>query len=314
MPVANVLIGLGANLGHRQATLESALEQLRRSADITVERVSPWLETEPAGGPLPQEPFLNGVAWIKTPLGLTDLLARLQMIEQAHGRERREVWGPRTLDLDILLHDDLVLNTPTLQIPHPWLPFRHFVLDPAVVIAPDWVHPILQKSIYELRVQLRAIPYWFVIDGGSKELRQTLANRLAQQFQGYAISAVDPGENLEGELPIRELPARGVFISSVDWTKQTADLESGLQIVISSTDTTPRTWRLDPGARSWPIPKARIRLCGTEAEFLDISANSALAPLYQALSPVPSLNLLADPNDRLLDQATTMIAAMTANS
>jgi 2-amino-4-hydroxy-6-hydroxymethyldihydropteridine diphosphokinase len=138
MPVANALIGLGSNLGDRLATLEAAIEQLRQSVDIELYRQSPWLETEPVGGPPDQTPFLNGAAWLKTQLSPLALLARLHEIEQSFGRERRETWGPRTLDLDLLLYDDLVLNRPELQIPHRWLPFRGFVLDPAVVIAPDW--------------------------------------------------------------------------------------------------------------------------------------------------------------------------------
>src|SRR5262245_50065496 len=105
MPVANALIGLGSNLGDRLVTLEAALNKLRETAGIELYRQSPWLETEPAGGPLNQSPFLNGVAWLKTELPPQELLARLQAIETALGRERKESWGPRTLDLDLLLYE-----------------------------------------------------------------------------------------------------------------------------------------------------------------------------------------------------------------
>lgn len=314
MPVANVLIGLGANLGDRLATLEAALEQIRETTGIELHRSSPWLETEPAGGPPNQTPFLNGAAWLKTQLAPAALLARLHEIEQSLGRERGEEWGPRTLDLDLLLYDDLVLNTPELQIPHRWLPFRSFVLDPAVIIAPEWVHPILQKSIYDLRVQLRAIPYWFVIDGGSADLRQALAGKLAERFQGFQIAPLDPDETLTGELPLRELPPRGIFLSSVDWTKREANLAAGLKIVIPARDAIPSTtWRVDAGTRSWPYPKARIQLCANEQEFLTTDWSSSLATLYQSLSPLPTLQLLVDQPEMLFDQAATMIAAMTAD-
>ncbi len=242
MPVANALIGLGSNLGDRLATLDAALEQLQTSADVEIYRQSPWLETEPAGGPPKQTPYLNGAAWLKTQLPPEVLLARLHEIERSLGRERQEIWGPRTLDLDLLLYDDLILNLPELQIPHRWLPFRSFVLDPAVVIAPDWVHPILQKSIYDLRVQLRAIPYWFVIGGGSLAVREALAGQLAERFQGYRIAHLNQGDQLAGKLPMRELPPRGIFISSVDWTIQDSECEAGLQLQIPARDSMPASW------------------------------------------------------------------------
>lgn len=315
MPIANALIGLGANLGDRLASLDAALEQLRQSSDIELYRQSPWLETEPAGGPPNQTPFLNGAAWIKTELTPSTLLARLHEIEQALGRERREVWGPRKLDLDILLYDDLVLNQRELQIPHRWLPFRGFVLDPAVVIAPDWIHPTLQKSIYDLRVQLRAIPYWFVLGGGTPDSRQALAEKLALRFQGFHIAPLEQGESLAGELPLRELPPRGIFISSVDWTRQELNPAAGLMLVFPARDGNPATsWRLEPGTKSWPFPKARLQLCATEQEFLTTEWHSTLAPLYQSLSPLPTLNLREAAPEVLLDQAATMIAAMTPDA
>lgn len=312
MPVANALIGLGSNLGDRLATLEAALALLRETAGIEVDRQSPWVETLPTGGPLDQSPFLNGVAWLKTELSPQDLLSRLQAIETSLGRERQAFWGPRTLDLDLLLYDDLILNLPELQIPHRWLPFRSFVLDPAVVLAPDWVHPILQKSIYDMRVQLRAIPYWFVIGGGNSATREHLAAKLAEQFQGFHISTLNPGEQLPGDLPLRELPPRGIFISSVDWTQLDAACNSGLKLQMPVGDSEAATaWRLDPGAKAWPLPKARIQLCADEQQFLTTDVSFRLAPLYQSLSPLPTLNLLETEPELLLNQAATMIAALT---
>jgi 2-amino-4-hydroxy-6-hydroxymethyldihydropteridine diphosphokinase len=288
---------------------------LRKTAGIEIYRQSPWLETEPAGGPANQAPYMNGAAWLKTSLAPAQLLARLHEIEHAHGRERTAVWGARTLDLDLLLYDDLILNLPELQIPHRWLPFRRFVLDPAVVIAPDWIHPILQKSIYDLRVQLRAIPYWFVIGGGNSAAREALAKQLAERFQAYLIGPITGVELLAGELPLRELPPRGIFISSVDWTARDAVSAAGLKLEMPAQDSLlASAWRLDPGAKSWPLPKARIQLCADQAEYLTTDHSPRLAPLYQTLSPPPTLYLLEANQELLLDQAATMIAALTPES
>lgn len=314
MPAANALIGLGSNLGDRLAALDAAVEQLRQTAQIELYRQSPWLETEPAGGPPNQAPFLNGAVWLKTQLSPPALLVRLQEIERSLGRIRQEPWGPRTLDLDLLLYDDLVLNRPDLQIPHRWLPFRSFVLDPAVVIAPDWVHPLLGKSIYDLRVQLRAIPYWFVIGGGSSETREELAAKLAEHSGGFQISPLEPGEPVAGELPLRELPPRGIFISSVDWTQQAADHDASLKLAIPARVGNPATtWRLSAGSKAWPFPKARIQLCANEKEYFTMDRTYSLAPLYQSLSSIPTLNLLESPPERVFDQAALLIAAMTAD-
>ncbi len=312
MPVANALIGLGANLGDRSATLDAAVELLRNSPEVELFRVSPWLETDPAGGPANQPAYLNGAAWFKTQLSPEALFTRLQEIETALGRERTVVWGPRTLDLDLLLYDDIVLNLSQLQVPHRWLPFRGFVLDPAVVIAPDWIHPNLQKSIYDLRVQLRAIPYWFVIGGGTLAARKSLATELAARFEGFQLAPFDDGVQVAGELPLRELPPSGIFISSVDWTQHDAEIEQGLQLHMPVRNTTPATtWRLDPGAKAWPLPKARIQLCVTEPEYLTTDITNRLTSLYQSLSPLPTLNILATTSEQIIEQAVTMIAALT---
>lgn len=312
MPFANALIGLGANLGNRLATLEAAIDLLRETEGIEIFRQSTWLETDPAGGPPNQLPFLNGAAWLKTSLAPEQLLGRLHEIENSLGRVRTEAWGPRTLDLDLLLYDDLILNQPEIQIPHRWLPFRGFVLDPAVEIAPDWIHPSLQKSIYELRVQLRAIPYWFVIGGGASATRETLAMKLAERFQGYRIGPITAADQLAGDLPLRELPPRGIFISSLDWTARDTNRDGGLKLEMPARDANHATsWRLDPSAKAWPLPKARIQLCATQQEFLTTDPSPRLLPLYQSLSPLPTLNLFETNNELLLDQASTMIAALT---
>ncbi len=131
-----VFIGVGSNLGDRHENILSAIEFLKRHRKVTVEKISSFIETEPVGGP-PQGKFLNGVIKIKTSLSPMELLKFLQDIEKRLGRERKIKWGPRTIDLDILLYDDKVIDSPDLKIPHPQMFKREFVLKPLFEIEPN---------------------------------------------------------------------------------------------------------------------------------------------------------------------------------
>lgn len=152
--MAQSLLGLGSNLGDREATLDSALRELERTEGVRLIARSQWHRFEPVGGPPGQGEYLNGVALLETSLSPPALLRVTQQIETQFGRQRGQRWAARTLDIDLLLYDDLVIDTPELSIPHPRLAVRPFVLDPAVEIAADWVHPTLGQSLAELREQL----------------------------------------------------------------------------------------------------------------------------------------------------------------
>jgi len=144
-------IGLGSNLGDRKKTFDAALLTLDRTEGISVEAVSQYLETDPIGQP-DQARFLNAAVKLEVDVTARRLLKLCQSIEDHHGRKRSEelVWGPRTLDLDLLLFGSLICNEPDLTIPHPHLPIRQFVLIPLVEIAPNVIHPVLNLTITEL--------------------------------------------------------------------------------------------------------------------------------------------------------------------
>lgn len=149
--MAHVAIALGSNLGDRAAMLRTARERLERYVDTV--RMSRIYETEPVGYH-DQGRFLNAVIVGTTQLEPTALLRALQRIEAELGRERPFPNAPRTIDLDLLFYDDMVLETPELTVPHPRLQERFFVLVPLVELTPDLRHPVLNRTMRELLDQL----------------------------------------------------------------------------------------------------------------------------------------------------------------
>jgi 2-amino-4-hydroxy-6-hydroxymethyldihydropteridine diphosphokinase len=144
-------------LGDREAQIRLALEQLGRVADTRVTRVSSLYDTEPVGE-VHQPNFLNAVAQIDTQLAPRQLLWNLQLIERRLGRVRAQRWGPRTIDLDLLLFGDVQLDEPDLRVPHAELKRRAFVLVPLVELDPLLVHPETGETLLQLLSRLDARP------------------------------------------------------------------------------------------------------------------------------------------------------------
>ncbi len=157
--MATAYIGLGSNLGDRMATLRSAVQRLQTLGRIT--GVSSLYETEPVGY-LEQPAFLNAVVALETALAPVDLLRALLGIERELGRTRSFPNAPRALDLDLLLVDDVTLETAELTLPHPRLHDRAFVLVPLADLAPEMVHPASGQTVREM---LRALPDQSGVEG-----------------------------------------------------------------------------------------------------------------------------------------------------
>ena len=144
-----IFLGLGSNLGNKKANLDRAITTINRHYDIKVVATSSVIETEPWG--MTEQPeFLNMAIEIETELNPKSLLNEIMRIEDDLGRVRDIKWGPRIIDIDILFYDTLILNVDELNIPHPYLSERDFVLKPLNEIASDFVHPVSGMTVKEL--------------------------------------------------------------------------------------------------------------------------------------------------------------------
>lgn len=146
-------IGVGSNMGDREAYCRRALRRIGRFQRTSLTAESPWYETAPMERE-GQDWFINGVVAVRTTLSPPALLRACQEVEQSLGRKRTVRYGPRTMDLDLLFYGDRVIQNPDITIPHPKAHERRFVLQPLSDIAPDLMHPILQKTVRELLLSL----------------------------------------------------------------------------------------------------------------------------------------------------------------
>ncbi len=147
-------VAIGANMGNKESNLRQAIDHLNQDSRTTVEKVSSFIKTKPMGG-VEQDDFLNGAVEIKTLRTPEDLLQLIGDIEEKLKRVRTIHWGPRTIDLDIIFYDDIVLHSKSLTIPHIDMQNRDFVLIPLEEIAPQMVHPLLMQNVYQMKRNLK---------------------------------------------------------------------------------------------------------------------------------------------------------------
>lgn len=148
------LIGIGSNVGNKINNIKSAIASVNNLADSKVEKVSSLYETLPFGD-VKQNNFFNAVIKIFTTLNPKELFTELKNIEQKLGRIKREKWGPREIDLDILLFNDLIISDEIITLPHKGIIYRDFVMIPLIEIEPDLIHPVFNKKIFEFVTELK---------------------------------------------------------------------------------------------------------------------------------------------------------------
>jgi 2-amino-4-hydroxy-6-hydroxymethyldihydropteridine diphosphokinase len=175
------LLGLGSNLGDREATLRATLADITALPDVQVVQHSKWYRSQPVGGPPDQGEFLNAAAVIETTVAPLQLLDQLGKIETRHGRQPAERWSARTIDVDILLYGNEVAETAMLTLPHPRMSFRLFVLEPAAEIAPRMLHPTIGWPVERLMLHLNAASDLVALVSPSAEVRGRLANLVCER-------------------------------------------------------------------------------------------------------------------------------------
>lgn len=225
--------------------LDAAVAALQRREDCTNVVASSWLETDPVGGPGDQGAFLNGAAAFDTQMAPAALLEVLFEIERSAGRERRVRWGPRTLDLDLLLYGSEVIRTARLETPHPRMSFRRFVMDPAAEAAADMIHPLIGWPLARLARHLRTARLSVAVAAEDASLVERLAaemtRRLAELSCGW--EAFSPDRAIAWE---SGPPRLVVLLGRQSWTDRQharlTELGCGPRLVIDVAEGSPAGW------------------------------------------------------------------------
>ena len=181
------LIGLGANLNHRVKVLRTAIDRLTAFSGVTLCGVSQVYETQPVGGPGEQNAFLNAAVLIESYHDPTSLLSLLKKLEASCGRTIGVRWGPRTVDLDLLLHDDVNTVSSDLILPHPRMAFRRFALHPACDIASDMIHPITGQTLQQLLNHLDNTENYIEFRGGTEQERNVIMDLVSKKIAHHGI-------------------------------------------------------------------------------------------------------------------------------
>ncbi len=223
--MASCLLALGSNLGDRSGQLRLALGGIAQLPQTRLSARSAWHETAAIGGPAGQGSFLNGAALVDTALSPEGVLDELRRLEERLGRVRSQRWEARTIDLDLLLYDDVVRSDSALEIPHPRMAFRPFVLEPAVEVAPWMVHPDSGWTVARLLDQLHHGGDRVALAAANEQVAAKLIRELSQRLpSSYATPAI------------------------VRWTREEAESSSTtrpklLLAVPPATGSPPRDWR-----------------------------------------------------------------------
>ena len=196
--MAHCLIALGSNLGDRAAQLRQATAELARLPSTRLVARSRWHETPPIGGPTGQGPFLNAAALLATSLAPTALHGELRRIEAILGRVRNERWAARALDVDLLLYDSVVIQSANLEIPHPRMAFRRFVLEPAAEIAPWMIHPGSEWTVGALLQHLNCGAEVVAIAAADPAMADRVMLQLAERLE----LGITPGGAASGDRPV----------------------------------------------------------------------------------------------------------------
>jgi len=185
--MVHCLIGLGSNLGDSEAAVHAAWQHIGAMPGTRALRLSRIFATEPAGGPGGQGVFSNAVGLIETGLPAETLLRELLTAETSLGRVREQRWGPRAIDLDLLLYGDTVQQTPSLTLPHPRMAFRRFVLEPAADIAPELIYPRNGWSIGRLLDHLDSTAPVIAVDSSDESLLEASLRQIAARCSDVDI-------------------------------------------------------------------------------------------------------------------------------
>ncbi|EMI17069.1 2-amino-4-hydroxy-6- hydroxymethyldihydropteridine pyrophosphokinase [Rhodopirellula maiorica SM1] len=202
-PRAQCLVSFGSNLGDRDTVITEAARKLTASPMVNDFAASRLFETPPIGGPTGQEPFLNAVGAFETTHSARDILSLLQSIENELGRQRRRRWDARSIDLDVVLHGNLVGGSAALIVPHPRYTARQFVLQPACDVAAHYRDPRFGWSLGELSEHLSAGNASLALVGADDSIRQQLCERLSAEHGIRTFAATQPiqsGEALDEAL------------------------------------------------------------------------------------------------------------------
>ncbi|GAA5510865.1 2-amino-4-hydroxy-6-hydroxymethyldihydropteridine diphosphokinase [Novipirellula caenicola] len=194
-PRAQCLVSFGSNLGDRDTVIAEAARKVTASAMVENFTASRLFETPPIGGPSGQEPFLNAVAAFETTHSARDILKLLQSIENELGRQRRRRWDARSIDLDVVLHGNLVGGSAALIVPHPRYTARQFVLQPACDVAAHYRDPRFGWTLGELSAHLSAGNASLALVGADESIRQELCDRLSSEHGIRTFAATQPTQS-----------------------------------------------------------------------------------------------------------------------